>query len=147
MSQQFDGARRAVVVLTALRRKAMLGLLVAVLMTAAFLPAAASPPEPVDYRIVQNGSCWLPDGSTLPHMVVTMKQDFYWETPLRLVAFCRGNLPKDAEWPRQRLILDYSSTGRLCRVVMGQVTYVTTDYAAAVSPNGITAITCRITMD
>lgn len=31
-------------------------LLVAVLLVVAFLPAAASPPDPVDYRIVQK---WL----------------------------------------------------------------------------------------
>lgn len=95
----------------------------------------------------KNGSCWLPDGSTRPHTVDSVKQNFSWATPIRLVAFCRGQLPKGAELPKQRLILDYGSTGRLCRITMGQAVYVTADYTAAVSPNGVTSITCRVDMD
>jgi hypothetical protein len=119
-------------------------LLATVLLVVAFLPAAASPPEPVDYRVVQGSSCWLPDASTTPVMVGGVKQNFYWVTPLRLVAFCRGRLPLGAELPKAPLELNYGSTDRLCRIVMGQIQYATSDYTATVMPDGNVAITCRV---
>jgi hypothetical protein len=121
-------------------------LLAVVLLAVAFLPAAAAPPEPVDYRIMQNGSCWLPDGAARPQFVDGMRQNFHWVTPVRLVAFCRGQLPKGAELPKTLLELNYGSTGRLCRVVRGQE-YATSDYTATVSPNGSTQITCRMDLE
>lgn len=122
-------------------------LLAAMLLTVAFLPAAAAPPEPVDYRITQGTSCWLPDGSTKPVSIESMKQNFHWTTPIRLVAFCTGPLPKGAELPKETLVLNYGSTGRLCRVTLGRHTYVTEDYTATVSTNGSTAIACYVDMD
>lgn len=126
-------------------------LLAAMLLTVAFLPAAAepapAPPEPVDYRITQGGSCWLPDGSTRSVLLESVKQNFHWTTPIRLVAFCTGSLPKGAEMPKETLVLNYGSTGRLCRVTLGRHTYVTEDYTATVSSNGSTAIACYVDMD
>ncbi len=121
--------------------------LAAMLLAVAFLPASAAPPEPVDYRITRAGSCWLPDGSTRPLLVESVKQNFHWATPIRLVAFCAGYAPKGAELPKETLVLDYGSTGRLCRITLGRGTYVTEDYTATVSPNGSTAITCIVDID
>lgn len=118
-----------------------------ILLTVAFLPASAAPPEPVDYRITQGSSCWLPDGSTRPISIESVKQNFHWTTPIRLVALCAGSLPKGAELPKETLVLDYGSTGRLCRITLGRGTYATEDYTATVSPNGSTVITCRVDMD
>lgn len=123
--------------------------LAAMLLTIAFLPASAAPdpPEPADYRITQGSSCWLPDGSAWPFSIESVKQNFHWTTPIRLVAFCTGPLPKDAEIPKETLVLDYGSTGRLCRVTLGRRTYLTADYTATVSANGSTAIGCYVDMD
>lgn len=122
-------------------------LLAAMLLTLAFLPVAAEPPEPDYYSISQSGSCWLPDGSTRPTWIGSVKQNFHWITPIRLVAFCTGPLPKGAEFPKETLVLNYGSTGRLCRVTLGRHTYVTEGYTATVSTNGSTAIACYVDMD
>ena len=96
----------------------------AILLTVAFLPASAAPPEPVDYRITQGGSCWLPDGSTRPVSAESVKQNFHWTTPIRLVALCAGPLPKGAELPKETSgaglrihrtpVQDHSRSGHLC---------------------------------
>lgn len=122
-------------------------LLAIVVLTLAALPVAAGPPGPVDYQITQYGSCWLPDSSTWPVMFAANKQTFHWVTPIRLVAYCRGQLPKGSELPKETLEVTYATSDRMCLIKMGPLTLSTTDYMATVSPNGSTAITCRVELD
>ena len=68
----------------------------AMLLTVAFLPAAASPPEPAYYSVTQNGSCWLPNANLKPTNVLGAKQTFDWVAPLHLEAVCQGQLLRAA---------------------------------------------------
>ena len=83
----------------------------AILLTVAFLPAAASPPEPANFSVTQGEGCWLPNGNLKPTDAQVVKQVFHWVAPLRLVAICRGQLPKDAPRPKEAIKVTYELTG------------------------------------
>ncbi len=118
-------------------------LLAAMLLTVAFLPAAANPPEPASYAVIAKGPCWLPNGETKPTKSPVTSQTFHWVAPLQLVATCRGQLPKDTPWPKETIKLTFQETGLACEIVYGSTIVWTTDYGAVVYPDGATEITCR----
>lgn len=122
-------------------------LLAAMLLTVAFLPAAASPPEPDYYSVSQSGPCWLPNGEARPTSALMLKKNFTWEAPLQFVGTCWGQLPKDAPRPKETIKLTYAETGRLCEVKYQGSTFRTIDYGATVHPNGAAEITCRVDLD
>lgn len=122
-------------------------LLAALLLTAAFLPAAASPPDPAYYSVTQDGGCWLPNGNLKPTDTQVVKQVFHWVAPLRLVAICRGQLPKDAPRPKETIKVTYELTGFMCEITYGGQTYQTSDYGAVVTPDGGSEIACRVSLE
>lgn len=122
------------------------GLAVLVLMIAV-LPVSADPPDPFYYAVVQNGPCWLPNGETMPTKAVEAKQSFRWVAPLRLQAFCYGQLPKDAPRPKEALKVSYEQTGAICEIKYQGATLRTVEYGAVVYPDGSAEITCFVDLD
>ena len=118
-------------------------LLAAMLLTVAFLPAAANPPEPAYYSVTQKGPCWLPNADAKPTNAQVVSQTIRWVAPLRVVAICRGQLPKDAPRPKETLKLTHEQTGLVCEINVEGTTIRTADYGAVVYPDGATEITCR----
>ncbi|HRX02193.1 MAG: hypothetical protein KDI07_16335 [Anaerolineae bacterium] len=119
----------------------------AMLLTVAFLPAAASPPEPAYYSVTQNGSCWLPNANLKPTNVLGAKQTFDWVAPLHLEAVCQGQLPKDAPRPKETVKVTYETTGFVCEITYGRMTYRTAEYGATVHPDGTTEIACLVSLE
>ena len=73
-------------------------LFAAVVLIVVVLPVSANPPDPAYYSVVQNGSCWLPDGEAKPTHALSVKQAFRWVAPRRLEAFCQGQLPRPVSY-------------------------------------------------
>ena len=122
-------------------------LFAALVLTVVVLPASANPPDPAYYSVVQNGSCWLPDGEAKSTHALAVKQAFRWVAPLRLEAFCRGQLPKDAPRPKEVMKLTYEGTGNVCEIQFQHSTFRTANYGATVYPNGVTEIACQVDLD
>lgn len=119
----------------------------ALLLTVAFLPAAANPPEPAYYSVTQGGSCWLPNGDLKPTNALSVKQAFRWTAPLYLEAVCQGQLPRDAPRPKEAIKVTYDMTGMPCKITYGRMTFRTADYGAVVYPDGATEIACRVPLE
>ena len=122
-------------------------LFAAVVLIVAILPASANSPYPAYYSVVQNGSCWLPDGEAKPTHALGVKQAFRWVAPRRLEAFCQGQLPKGAPRPKEVMKLTYEGTGNACEIQFQHSTFRTANYGATVYPNGVTEIACRVDLD
>ena len=122
-------------------------LFAALMLTVVVMPASANSPDPAYYSVVQNGSCWLPDGEAKPTHALGVEQAFRWVAPQRLEAFCQGQLPKDAPRPKEVMKLTYEGTGNACEIQFQHSTLRTANYGATVYPNGVTEITCRVDLD
>lgn len=122
-------------------------LFAALVLTVVVLPVAANPPETAFYSVVQNGPCWLPDGEAKSTNALGVKQAFRWVAPLRLEAFCQGQLPKDAPRPKEVMKITYERTGNACEIQFQHSTLRTANYGATVYPNGVTEITCLVDLD
>lgn len=119
----------------------------ALLLTVAFLPAAADPPDPAFYSVAQGGPCWLPNGDLKPTKALDVKQAFRWTAPLHLEAICQGQLPKDTPRPKEAIKLNYQTTGFVCEITYGGTTMQTIDYGGIVYPDGTTGIVCRVSLE
>ncbi len=119
----------------------------ALVLIVGVLPASADPPNPAYYSVVQNGTCWLPDGEAKSTHALSVKQAFRWVAPLQLEAFCRGQLPKDAPRPKEAMKISYEDAGNVCEIQFQHSTFRTANYGATVYPNGVTEIACRVDLD
>ncbi len=104
---------------------------------------AVSAAKPMNYYLVTLDSpCRLPDATGVPQDTVASKAAMYEVGDYVIRMDCLGKLPPGSEVPKAPVKLVFSDTKVYCATVYEERALLTEAYAAIVSPNRMSQISC-----